>query len=299
MIDVQRLRVLSSVVASGSVSAAAVSMGYTPSAISQQLTALQKSTGLQLVQRVGRGIEPTVAGERLAAEARRVLASISGVEALVADLRTGRVGSLSICYFSSAGAAWLPPIVAALITEFPDLRLDLRLSEWGDDTRSPVADIEVFVARNRPVPAHGYTIHHLQDDPYVVIVPAGHRFAGRDQVTLGELTADLWVDNDFNRGTCRQILLDACAGAGFVPDFPVETPDYPTAIQFVAAGVGITVMPLLGAVNLPTQVVAVPVSDRQLIRHIWVAVRGSVQQHPAVHRVLELLHRRVGSGSTK
>ena len=167
----------------------------------------------------------------------------------------------------------------------------------GDDTRSSVADIEVFVARTRPVPADGYTVHHLQDDPYVAVVPKGHRFAGRDQVTLGELTGELWVDNDFNRGTCRQILLDACAGAGFAPDFSVETPDYPTAIQFVAAGVGITVMPQLGAVNLPAEVVAVPVPDRQLVRHIWVAVRGSVQPHPAAVRVLELLHRRVNTVS--
>ena len=85
----------------------------------------------------------------------------------------------------------------------------------------------------------------------------------------------------FNRGTCRQILLDACAGAGFAPDSPVETPDHPTAVQFVAAGVGITVMPQLGAVNLPAEVVAVPVSDRQLVRHIWVAVRapwGSIRR---------------------
>ncbi len=295
MIDLQRLRVLSSVVASGSVSAAALSLGYTPSAISQQLTALQKSTGLQLVQRVGRGIEPTAAGHLLAGEARRVLASISGVEALVDDLRTGRVGSLSIRYFSSAGASWLPPIVATLITEFPDLRLDLRLSELGDDTRSPGADLEVFVARNRPVPTDGYAVHHLQDDPYVAVVPTGHRFADLEQLTLGDLAAELWVDNDFNRGTCRQILLDACAAAGFAPEFPVETPDYPTAMQFVAAGVGITVMPLLGAVNLPAGAVAVPIADRNLVRHIWVAVRGAVERQPAAVRVLELLHARVSS----
>src|SRR5262245_13222212 len=108
MLDVHRLRVFRSVVATGSINAAASNLGYTPSAISQQLAALQRETGLALVARAGRGIQPTAAGLALVSEIDEVLHRLGGVESLVADLRDGRHGSLSICYFPSVGSAWMP-----------------------------------------------------------------------------------------------------------------------------------------------------------------------------------------------
>lgn len=296
MIDLSRLRVLSTVVATGSVSAAATVLGYTPSAISQQLTALQRETGLQLIERRGRGIEPTAAGRTLAAEARGVLEAMNGIDALVGDLRAGRVGTLSISYFSSAGAAWIPAVVAVLIREFPDLRLDLRLSELRAAVDTD-PDLEVFigdrdVASPEQVP-DGYTVHHLLDDPYVAVVREDHPLAGRAPVALRDLAAEQWVDNDFNRGTCRQIVLDACAGAGFAPDFRIETPDYSSAISFVAEGLGITVLPLLGAQHLPRGVVAVPIVTPTPVRGVYLAIKAAVEQHPATMRALELFHERV------
>ena len=298
MIDLPRLRVLSTVVATGSVSAAAVVLGYTPSAISQQLTALQRETKLQLVERRGRGIEPTAAGCALAAEARRVLETMSGIEGLVGDLRAGRVGSLSIRYFASAGAAWIPPVVAALIREFPDLRLDLRLSELpGHADTGP--DLEIFVSGSHPdLPGDltaAYSVHHLLDDPYVAVLPEAHALAGRSNVALRELAPDRWVDNDFSRGFCRQVVLDACAEAGFAPDFRIETPDYPSAVSLVAAGVGITVLPLLGVGQLPPGVVSLPIIDPTPVRRVYLAVKAAVEKRPAALRALELFRERVAS----
>lgn len=298
MIDLPRLRVLSTVVATGSVSAAAIVLGYTPSAISQQLTALQRETGLQLVERRGRGIEPTAAGCALAAEARRVLETMSGIEGFVGDLRAGRVGGLSIRYFASAGAAWIPPVVAALIREFPDLRLDLRLSELrGHTDTSP--DLEVFVSGPHPdLPGDltaEYSVHHLLDDPYVAVVPDSHALAGHSGIALRELASDRWVDNDFSRGFCRQVVLDACAEAGFAPDFRIETPDYPSAVSLVAAGVGITVLPLLGVGQLPPGVVTLPIVDPTPVRRVYLAVKAAVEKRPAALRALELFHERVAS----
>lgn len=298
MMDLPRLRVLSTVLATGSVSAAATMLGYTPSAISQQLTVLQRETGLQLVERRGRGIEPTAAGCALAVEARRALETMSGIEGLVGDLRAGRVGSLSIRYFASAGATWIPPVVAALISEFPDLRLDLRLSELrGHAATTP--DLEVFVSGPDPdLPGDlttGYSVHHLLDDPYVAVVPDAHALAGRSSIALLELAPDRWVDNDFSHDFCRQVVLDACAAAGFAPDFRIETPDYPSAISLVAAGVGITVLPLLGVGQLPPGVVTVPIVNPTPVRRVYLAVKAAVEQHPAVTRALELFHERVAS----
>lgn len=297
MLDVHRLRILRTVVATGSVGGAASVLGYTPSAISQQLASLQHETGLRLVERKGRGIEPTASGRTLAAEAEHVLESFNRVEGLVRDLRAGRAGSLSISYFASAGAAWIPPVVGQLIKEFPDLRLDLRLVELlGDQLAGP--DISIFVGpADQSLPRFrdkgDYLVHHLLDDPYVAVLPAGHPFAHRPYVELADLAAERWVDNDFNHGICRQVLIDACGEAGFGPDFRIETHDYPTAISFVASGIGVTVLPTLGVESPPTGVAVVPVVKPTPIRHIYVAVKASVERHPAAVRALDLLRQRV------
>ncbi|HVI38609.1 MAG TPA: LysR family transcriptional regulator, partial [Gaiellales bacterium] len=86
MLDVQRLRVFRAVVASGSVQAAADHLGYTPSAVSQQLSALQKETGLVLFEKAGRGISPTPTAKVLASESDEVMGSLSRLGGLVEHL---------------------------------------------------------------------------------------------------------------------------------------------------------------------------------------------------------------------
>ena len=104
VLDIHRLRVFRSVVASGSVAGAADNLGYTPSAVSQHVTALARETGLTLFERAGRGLRPTAAGLVLAEQADAILARVAEAETVVADLRTGRTGSVSLAYFASVGA---------------------------------------------------------------------------------------------------------------------------------------------------------------------------------------------------
>jgi DNA-binding transcriptional LysR family regulator len=294
MLDPHRLRVFRAVVTSGSVHQAAANLGYTPSAISQHLTALQRETGLRLVERSGRGIEPTATGQLLADEAATVLQRLADLDAVVADLRDGRLGSLSVSYFASAGAAWIPPVVAALAREFPDLRVDLRLIELANEKQSP-PDVEVYVEGAASGPVKGYTIYPLLEEPYVAVLPASHPLAGRATIQLRELADEQWVDNDFSRGPCRQVVIDACSSVGFTPQFHVETHDYPTAISFVATGVGITVLPRLGiGPALPAGLVAVPVVDPVPVRKISVRVRESMTGNPAALRIVKLLTEQVG-----
>ncbi|NEE03989.1 LysR family transcriptional regulator [Phytoactinopolyspora halotolerans] len=292
MLDPHRLRVFRAVVATGSVHQAATNLGYTPSAVSQHLTALQRETGLRLVERNGRGIEPTATGRMLADEAAAALERLAELDAVVTDLREGRVGTLSISYFASAGAAWIPPVVAALTREFPELRIDLRLIELADEHKS-APDVEIFVEGAESGPIQGYDVYPLLEEPYVAVLPETHPLAGRRSIPLRELADEPWVDNDFSRGPCRQALLDACSAVGVSPGFHVETHDYPTAISFVAAGVGITVLPRLGVGTLPAGLVAVPVVDPVPVRRISVRVRESLRRNPAARRIVELLHARV------
>jgi DNA-binding transcriptional LysR family regulator len=102
MLDVQRLRVFRAVVASGSVQAAADHLGYTPSAISQHLTALQRETGLVLFEKAGRGIAPTPTAKVLAAESDELMGSLTRLGGVVDGLREGRSGSVTIGTFDSA-----------------------------------------------------------------------------------------------------------------------------------------------------------------------------------------------------
>ncbi|GAB3002346.1 LysR family transcriptional regulator [Saccharothrix stipae] len=285
MLDLHRLRVLRAVVATGSIRASSAALGYTPSAVSQHLAALQRETGLQLFERAGRGIEPTAAGRVLAAEAESLFDAVGRVERVVEDLRAGRVGSLSIGYFASAGSAWLAPAVAVLRAEFPDLRLDLRLT----DVTPGDPDVGIFVEEAGVEHPGPVDVRMLAEDPYLAVVRTDDPLAGRAEVPLADLADRHWVDNDLRTGSCRQVLLDACARAGFTPGFVVEAHDYRTAISFVATGIGLTVVPALGIGELPEGLTTLAVVSPTPVRRIGIAVKKSVAANPAARRAVEVL----------
>jgi DNA-binding transcriptional LysR family regulator len=289
MLDPQRLRIFRAVTATGSMRQAASNLGYTPSAVSQHVAALQRETGLQLIERAGRGIRPTAAGRAVAESAEQVLVQLAETEATVRRLRQGDLGTLSIQHFVSVGAAWMPQVVATLTREFPDLQLDLRLAEQaGGHTSTP--DIEMLVASADTSAARGYDLHGLLDEPFVVVVPAGHPLATQPRISLRDLADEPWVDNDPIAGPCRQLVLDACASVGVTPRFQIEAHDYTTAMAFVAAGVGITVLPRLAYGSGPRPgLVAVELTDPVVTRHLAVQVRSTLSRNVAVRRTLELL----------
>lgn len=289
MLDVHRLRVFRSVVASGSIQAAAHNLGYTPSAVSQHVSALQRETGLSLLRRVGRGIEPTAAGRSLAAEVDGLLARLDDVETAVGDLRSGRTGSLSLSYFASVGSAWMPKVVRALTRDFPDVRLEMTLRDDFPDDPSERSDIQVIVEQEALRPPTGLRAVHLLDEPYVAVLPRDHRLADAEEIELAKLADDDWVDNDSAGGWCRRNLIDACHAAGFNPPFQVEAHDYPMAVAFVNAGIGVTVLPRLGAERLPGGLVAVPVTCPTPVRSIYALVQTAVENTPPARAVLEIL----------
>lgn len=304
MLDLTRLRTFRAVLASGSVNGAAVNLGYTPSAVSQQLHALQRETGLELLERRGRGLVPTTIGRRFAAEAEALLEQATRLECLAADLRGGCTGSLVITHIASVGASWIPAVAATLSREFPDLRLDLRLWEL---TQGAGSDTDVEIAVDLPGTGSeklrdGYDTEELLTEPYVVVLPAGHRLAGRTEVPLKELYGEAWVDNDIARGACRRILLDACAAQGFTPTFQLETQDYGAAVAFVEAGAGITVMPRLSYSSVradPGKVAVATLVEPTPERTIVVRTRRTGAGSPAMARLLELLRAKVAEQRPK
>ncbi|UOE45522.1 LysR family transcriptional regulator [Agromyces larvae] len=304
MVDPQRLRVFRAVVQAGSINRAAERLGYTPSAVSQHVSALQRETGLALIERHGRGIRPTAAGLAVADRATRVLDQLADFDLLADDLRSGRRGTLRVGCFMSANRAWMPSVLRAVGDEFPDVRLEVDLLELRG-RRSVDPDLEVYVAESvhpdrDPAAADGhadgYDLEELRTEDYLAVVPHTHALAAHTSVALTELADEPWVDNDHARGPCREIVITACAERGFVPRFRVAAPDYASAFDFVAEGLGVTVVPRLGAYRLPPGVLAVPVHDADVRRRVMLRVKRTMRAHPAVARTAELLRAAAARG---
>lgn len=299
MLDVRRMQVLWAVVASGSITAAAKNLGYTPSAVSQQLATLEREAGAPLLERVGRGVRPTAAGSLLAEHAEVLSAQLAKAEAELAELREGRTGRLAIRYFATAGVALVPPAVAALRREQPGIKIDLKLVDPGDpvlEVEAGEADVALTVHSHRRPPAKGVVLEHLLDDPYRAVLPHAHPLARRGVIDLAELADEPWVGNEWPPGPCLETMLDACAAAGFAPNFFVKSEDYQTSQGFVAAGLGVTLIPLLGLGTPHPGVVIRPVRRPEPVRRIFVAVRETVHEQPAVRQLVDAL-RAVASGA--
>lgn len=304
MLDLQRLRVFRAVVASGSVQAAADHLGYTPSAVSQQLAVLQRETGLVLFEKAGRGIAPTPAANVLANESEDLMDSLTRLGGVVDHLRDGTTGTLAIGAFSSAAQFWLPRVAKVLRREFPDLMIELSLNELGPEPARPARrdiDLATEEADLDGVERPGHQRHVLVAESYRVVAPRGHRLL-RDhptQVPMGALADQPMVDNDFHDTSCARIIGQASRAAGFTPRYVARSEDHHTALAFVAAGIGLTVLPELA---VPDAMAGV--ESRELVsptprRRIVAYVRDAAATAPPVRRALELLEEAVAATVTK
>jgi DNA-binding transcriptional LysR family regulator len=295
MLDVQRLRVFRAVVASGSVQAAADHLGYTPSAVSQHLSALQRETGLVLFEKAGRGIAPTPVAEVLAAESDELMGSLTRLGGVVDLLREGRTGTLTIGTFDSAAQAWLPSVAKGLQRDYPDLVLEISIDELGTAGQREPARRDIDLATepaeepgdDRP----GYHRYVLVEESYRVACPKGHpllsEYAG--PVPMSALADLPIIDNDFSDTGCALIIRNACRAAGFTPRYVARSDDHHTALAFVAGRIGVTILPALA---IPDDLPGV--DSRELFgpaprRRIVAYVRDASAATAPVCRAVELL----------
>ncbi|MEU5075135.1 LysR family transcriptional regulator [Streptomyces asoensis] len=291
MIDVRRMQVLRAVVGNGSVTGAAAALGYTPSAISQQVAALEKEAGAPLLERVGRGVRPTAAGLLLTGYADAIGRQLAEAETALADLLAGRTGQLAVRYFATAGAGLVAPAVARLREAHPGVRVDLRLTADPQDPSAEVregrADLALLVG-SAELRGDGVRLTRLLDDPYLAVLPRGHRLAGRRSVRLAELAEEPFVGSEWP-GPCLDAQLDACAAAGFRPGFAVQSEDYMTAQGFVAAGLGVSLVPRLGLGSRHPGVVVREVRDPVPVRVIQAVTRATAPAQPALDAFVDAL----------
>nr|WP_179535413.1 LysR family transcriptional regulator [Actinopolyspora biskrensis] len=288
------MQLLRAVINSGSVTVAATNLGYTPSAISQQLATLEREAGVPLLEKVGRGIRATQAGAMVAERAGAISKILSDTTAELAGFRDGYVGRVRIRWSDSIGASLVPHAVTAYRGRSPDVRIEPCLS---DDSLREVMDAQadialVSVPSEVPRPS-GVRMIHLLDDPFRAVLPVDHPLAEQDAIDLAQLADEPWVENASGStpDTCTELLRQACASAGFTPSVAIRADDFLTAQSFVAAGLGIRLAPELGLrVGAATNVVARPVRRPEPTVSTYLAVRDSVATQTVVTDMIDEIH---------
>ena len=198
---------------------------------------------------MGRGVEPTAAGLHLARAAGPLFEELAEVESAAEDLRSGRVGTLSMAYFTSAAMAWIPGVVAEVLAHHPDLRLDLRVQEFPNRRGGPRRH-QVLVAEPDFTPPPGLPLPRPEHRAVRDRDPRGPPPRRARQHRQAEAGRRARIADDTAESWCRRLTERATVSAGFVPQYSVQTNGHPTAIAFVAAGIGVAAMPTLCAVDL-------------------------------------------------
>jgi DNA-binding transcriptional LysR family regulator len=293
--DVQRLRAFALVLDLGSISAAASVLGYTQSAVSQQLAALEGEVGTALVDRSHRPLRSTRAGELLRPHAERVLAALGGAEAAAEDLRGGR-SRLRLAAFPSALSSFVPAAVRDLRRKYSQLVVQVLQFETHEAVeRLRAGDADLAVVHHMPgvaVPeTAGLQRRRLLVDHLYVVLPEGHRLARREAVSLTDLETEPLVlpRRDTPAGRFRSLVEHLCAEAGFAPRVAYELDDLPAAQAFVAAGIAIAPMHGLILATLPPGATARPLASRTAGSRTIEALSPAAAHTPVVDELLARL----------
>lgn len=297
MIELGALASLRAVDTYGSVVAAADALGFTPSAVSQQVKRLERQTGVPLLERVGRGVILTDHGRHLVDAGGRLLTDLEEVESTLHQ-RAGTVaGHLRLTAFSTAMRGLVAPVVRELLGTHLDLTLTLTEREpWDtvDLVASGQADLGVVHRWGDvpiAIPDHldaTVVAHDLAD----VVVRRDHPLAARDVVTPSDLVDEQWIATP--EGTiCRQWLTRMYAGTGRLPQIAHTAMEFDSHLALVRAGLGVALVPRLGRQPLGDELVGVPARDPEPTRDVIAVHRRSMAASPAVQAVLDGLGRRV------
>jgi DNA-binding transcriptional LysR family regulator len=256
MLDIRRLEVLSTTLREGSIAGAARALAITPSAASQALSALEAQTGAVLLERLPRGVRPTAAGERLAAQADAVLSLLTRAESQL----DGRTTSLRVAAFPTAIIGLLPAALVGLRETAPDLHVEVVELE-PDDGRAALrsGDVDVALVNHHAVLAPDtrgpWRVHHVVDEPVLAALPRSHRLAAKPYLRVEQLRDDNWVMQK-PASPCQDLVQRVCGGGGFAPTVVAACRDYRAILAPVGAGVGVSLVPQMALAGVDLHAVA-------------------------------------------
>jgi DNA-binding transcriptional LysR family regulator len=292
MLDLRRIRALREVASRGSLSAAAESLSYTQPAISQQIAALEREVGTRLLERGTRPVKFTDAGRALVVHAEAVLARLDEAEQELAEIKGLRAGRLRLASFSTAFATVVPRALEIFTQRHPDVQVSViednlqgllgSLASWELDLAL------IFEHEALPEPEVELERVHLLDEPLELLLPSGHRFAGRRSLRLDQLRDETWIGG-LPAGSYQRILLHSCQKAGFEPRVAYRTDDYRAIQAFVAARLGVALLPRLALSLTPAGTARVAVRPQPPVRRIFAARLAKSFRSPATDTMVRVL----------
>jgi DNA-binding transcriptional LysR family regulator len=293
MLEVRRLRMLNALATCGTVAAAGKALHMSGPAVSQQLAALERETGMQLVEHVGRQLRLTDAGRVLVGHTRIVLDQLAMAEADLIALGTDITGTERICAFSSSVETLVARAWQTLRAEHGTrIRLQVKTAEPDEsiaDLDRGNADVAIAYSYDlvpRPAPASAER-RELLTDHVVAVLPATMAMASCDVIELDTLADADWIAPR-PTGACYQMMEYACGNAGFVPREVAHCTDFRAMLTLVAAGAGVALVPRLATRQLPDGLVIRSISP-STSRSVFALIRRGGDRRPAARVALDHL----------
>ena len=290
MLDLARLAALRELALRGTIAAAAQAMGYTPSAVSQQIAALERDAGVPLTVRSGRTVVLTAAGQRLVTRAHQLLDMMELAESELHERAAQAAGTVRIAVFQSAALTLVPGALLRLRQTHPRLRVHVTQSEPGAALADTWArEFDLVVAEEYP---HHSAPHYpgISRRPLIrdeLRLAVGGAYS--DTESVADLADAAWVMEPVGTNT-RHFAEQTCRVAGFEPDVRFETADLQAHVLLVERGLGVAILPGLmvehGGARIRT--VSLPGAPE---RTVFTATRASSRQDPAVAAVRGALER--------
>jgi DNA-binding transcriptional LysR family regulator len=283
-LELRHLLALLAVTETGTFSRAAEQLGYTQSAVSQQIGTLERIVGTSLFERPGgpRPVRLTTAGEILLTHARAVLARVSSAAADLRALASGEQGELRVGTLPSFGTKILPHLLATFRAEWPGIEIGLRESRDCADLIHAVdrADIDVTLIEIGQHETGPLEVRPLLEDPMVFVAPAGAAVAGQRVVSIRDI-AHLPMIGTRN-ASCQQ-MIDACfRQAPVSPTYVFRSDDNSTIQGLIGSGLAYGVLPLLTVDEKDPKVAVIPIRPDPPPRRLGIAWHPQRRPPPAL-----------------
>ncbi|WP_237154900.1 LysR family transcriptional regulator [Oryzibacter oryziterrae] len=290
--DLSRLRTLRELSKRGTMAAVAEALFISPSAVSQQIALLEDEAGVSLIERRGRGVRLTPAGQRLVAQADRIFAILEEARTDLAEARAEVAGELTFAAFPSVAASLVPAVMRDLEIRFPALRVTLQVMEPDEAINAlrawqvDAAMIDSFTIDASETGGAFETVP-VCDDRLFAVLPPGHVLAERETLGLEDLKGEKWA-LDTASSAYSSAILEASRRAGFQPEVNGYCNGFEVVSAMVEAGCSISVMPGLLISSYRGGFVARPI-EPEIRRNIAVAIRRGERRKPAIAALVERL----------
>ncbi|MGW6543121.1 LysR substrate-binding domain-containing protein [Streptomyces massasporeus] len=290
MLDVRRLHMLRTVAARGSIAAAAQSLALSAGAVSQQLSALRRDVGVDLLRPDGRTVALTEAGRVLLEHADRILAAVQEAESAVAAVK-GTVGTTAtLAALPSTVARIVAPALTALGSDHPQLTVTCLVTDQAQLRELTLGTVDVVLGqRYHHLPdatPQGIEVSPLLDDPLLVVTAAGQ--GDERPVALRELSVhSLAVPPPTT--DCGQAILQACHQAGFTPTTRYVTADIAAQLTLARAGLATALVPRTAMDPATPGIRTAPIKDHPVRRLLFAATRRTETANPTTTAVVAAL----------